>query len=67
MIRRRMLAVSAAALAFAAAGCTPKAGTSCDPKKDHSYFSTHTENGKTTTVSLACKQVGIDRYEWRKV
>ena len=68
MIHRRMLAaIAAVVLALTATGCTPKAGNSCDPKKDHSYFSTHTEKGRTTTVSLECKQTGIDRYEWRKV
>lgn len=65
--RRILAAVGLAALVLAtAAGCPPRAGGSCDPKKDSSYYSTHHEGGKTTTVSLECKQVGINRYEWVK-
>jgi len=48
-------------------GCTPRAGGKCDPSKDSSYLSSHTENGKTVTTRLECKQVGVDRYEWVKV
>lgn len=55
-----------AALTVLLTGCTPKAGQGCDPGKEKQYYSTHTENGKTTTVNLECKQVGIDRWEWRK-
>jgi hypothetical protein len=65
MIKAR-IAVALLVLA-ALAGCTPQAGDSCDPKKDSSFLSSHTENGKTTTTKLECKQVGIDKYEWRKV
>jgi hypothetical protein len=64
----RPLAVTALTVACLAAltACTPHAGGSCNPKKDFSYFSTHTEHGKTTTTKLVCKQVGVNRYEWRK-
>jgi len=73
---RRMLAVPAviAMVLLTAAGCPPEAGDSCDPSKDFSYFSSHTDNGKTTTVRLECQPVvdttgrGLpDRYEWVKV
>lgn len=66
--RRVLAAVGLAALVLAtAAACPPRAGHGCDPTKDFSYYSTHTDNGKTTTVSLECRQVGVDRYEWVKV
>lgn len=62
----RTIALATAALA-ALTGCAPQAGASCNPKKDSSYLSTHSEHGKTTTTRLECKQVGIDKYQWRKV
>jgi len=68
MKTRPLLALAATVAALLTlTGCTPKAGRSCDPDQDSSYFSTHTENGKTTTTRLTCKQVGINRYEWVKV
>lgn len=69
MNRNKTLAVAALAAATLTAltGCAPRAGDKCDPSKDSSYFSSHTENGKTTTVSLECKQVGYRTYKWVKV
>lgn len=66
-IRPFALAVTAVAVLAASTGCKPVAGASCDPKKDSSYFSSHTEHGKSTTTQLECKRVGPDRYEWVKV
>jgi len=57
--------VALAALVLALAGCTPHSGDTCNPKTDSDYYSQHTDNGKTTTVHLACRQVGINKYEWR--
>lgn len=56
----------AATITLGAAGCTPQEGGKCNPKTDSEYYSTHTDNGKTKTVHLECRQVGIDKYEWRK-
>lgn len=68
MIRKLIAPAALAALVVATTtGCTPRAGQECDPTKDRSYYSTHTENGKTTTVSLECRQVGYKKYEWVKV
>jgi hypothetical protein len=77
IVTRKALIVAALGVAatVAMAGCTPHAGDTCDPSKDFSYLSTHTQNGKTVTVRLVCKQVGVDttgrgqpdRYEWVKV
>lgn len=68
MIRKLLAPTAIAALILiTATGCAPRAGQKCDPTKDRSYFSTHSENGKTTTVRLECRQVGYKKYEWVKV
>ena len=64
MIKARIVVALLAVAALA--GCTPHAGDTCNPSKDTEYYSQHTENGKTKTVHLECKQVGIDKYQWRK-
>jgi hypothetical protein len=65
--RRMLAAVGVAALVFAtAAACPPEAGDKCDPKKELQYYSQHTENGKTVTVNLECKEVGYKKYKWVK-
>lgn len=61
-MRRLVVLAPLVALVALLAGCTPRDGDPCDHEGD---YSTHTENGRT--VSLSCKQVGVDRYEWRKV
>lgn len=68
MIRKLLAPVALVALVMVtAAACPPRAGQECDPAKGLSYYSTHTDNGKTTTVSLECRQVGYKKYEWVKV
>lgn len=60
------LAIAATAALLVLTGCTPQEGGKCDPKKDSSFFSSHTEDGKTKTVRLECKQTGINKYRWVK-
>lgn len=66
---RKLLAPAALAVLIVATttGCDPRAGEKCDPAKDFGYYSTHSDNGKTTTVNLECREVGYKKYEWVKV
>lgn len=68
-ITRKTVALPVILLAatVALSGCTPQAGGKCDPSKDSSYLSSHTENGRTKTTKLECRQVGINKYRWVKV
>lgn len=47
--------------AFALTACTPHDGDKCNEKTEKQYYSTHTENGKTTTIDLVCVN-----GKWRK-